>query len=197
VAPDTTPGLDNCQIANSLVDANTLIQEWTTSNSSYCWGKFYDHHNYCCNKINFKILTAVKVILFQVHVLCRWVFLEIGSTWAERVGQEKVGGCTQRVQTTWPPLDLALENTSVGSGWGTSVLLCTNRLRKQSSHLVWTSFWQGSRFPSLDEQLPAESCDYCKLCFTLEFLTSAHCFLFIYNSLPHAVQLASCCICNN
>jgi len=64
---------------------------------------------------------------------------------------------------------LSFGNTLVGSGWATSVL-CTNRLRKQSSHLVWTSFWQGSCFLSLNEWLPAESYDYCKLCFTLEFL---------------------------
>ena len=36
-------------------------------------------------------------------------FLEIGSVPAERVGQGKVGECTQRVPTAWLLLGLAIE----------------------------------------------------------------------------------------
>ena len=37
-------------------------------------------------------------------------FLEIGSVPAERVGQGKVGECTQRVPTAWLLLGLAIES---------------------------------------------------------------------------------------
>jgi len=47
-------------------------------------------------------------------------------------------------------------NTLIGSGWATSVLLCTNGLRKRSCHLVWHPFPAGSFIPSLDKWLPGE-----------------------------------------
>ena len=34
---------------------------------------------------------------------------DLGSAWAERAGQRKVGGCTQRVQTAWPCQSLLVE----------------------------------------------------------------------------------------
>ena len=37
-------------------------------------------------------------------------------------------------------------NTLVGSGWATSVLLCTNGLRKKSSHLAQCPFSVGKLF---------------------------------------------------
>jgi len=39
----------------------------------------------------------------------------------------------------------------------------TNRLRKLSSHLVGPPFLAVKLFPSLEEWLPAKSCDCCKL----------------------------------
>ena len=39
---------------------------------------------------------------------CPW---EIGSAIAERAGQGEVGGCTRRVQTTWPCLGSAVERS--------------------------------------------------------------------------------------
>jgi len=39
---------------------------------------------------------------------------------------------------------LSFRHLLFGSVWATAVNLCTNRLRKQSSHLHSTHFWQGS-----------------------------------------------------
>ena len=39
---------------------------------------------------------------------CPW---DLGSAWAENVGQREVGGCTRRVQTAWPCLGSSLEMT--------------------------------------------------------------------------------------
>ena len=50
---------------------------------------------------------------------------------------------------------LRFDNALVGSEWATAVLLCTNRLRKQSSC--------PARIPFLGERLPAECRDYCQL----------------------------------
>jgi len=44
---------------------------------------------------------------------CPW---DLGSVWAERAGQGEVGGCTQRVQTTWPCLGSFLEATWLALG---------------------------------------------------------------------------------
>jgi len=54
-------------------------------------------------------------------------------------------------------------NALVGSELATAVLLCTIRLRKQSSCPAWRYFQQGSIHPSLGERLPAECHDYCQL----------------------------------
>ena len=51
----------------------------------------------------------------------------------------------------------SFRNTLVGSGWATSVLLCMNGLRKQSSHISRCSFLAGKPFPHLDKLLPAKS----------------------------------------
>ena len=58
---------------------------------------------------------------------------------------------------------LNFRNTLVGSGWATSVLLSMNGLRNSPLALHCAHFLWGSFFPSLDERLPAESHDYCKL----------------------------------
>ena len=58
---------------------------------------------------------------------------------------------------------LSYRNALVGSGWATAVLLSTNRLKEQSSRPARCPFPAGKPFPSLDEQLPAECRDYCKL----------------------------------
>ena len=47
-------------------------------------------------------------------------------------------------------------NALVGSGWATAVLLCINRLRKQSSRPAWHPFLVGSLYPSLGERLLAK-----------------------------------------
>jgi len=59
---------------------------------------------------------------------------------------------------------LSFRNALVGSEWATAVLLCMNGLGQQSSHLAKHPFSAGKLFfPSLDNQLLAEHCDYCKL----------------------------------
>ena len=58
---------------------------------------------------------------------------------------------------------LSFRNALVGTGWAIAVLLCMNKLRKQSSHLACHPFLARSLFPSLGEQLLAECPDYCKL----------------------------------
>jgi len=58
---------------------------------------------------------------------------------------------------------LRFRNTLVGSVWVTAVLLCTNGLRNSPLALHGTHFQQGSLYPSLGKQLPAECLDYCKL----------------------------------
>ena len=49
---------------------------------------------------------------------------------------------------------LCFGNALVGSGWATAVLLCTNGLRKQSSHSAQCLFLAGNHFFSLGEWLP-------------------------------------------
>ena len=41
---------------------------------------------------------------------------------------------------------LCFRNALVGSEWGTAVLLCTNRLREQSSRPAWCLFPMGKPF---------------------------------------------------
>jgi len=61
--------------------------------------------------------------------------LELGSVWAEMVGQGEVGGCTQRVQASWSCLGSALERPWLAlggpffasfaqTGWETVFLPC-------------------------------------------------------------------------
>jgi len=45
----------------------------------------------------------------------------------------------------------------------TFIFLCKNGLKNSPLALHSTHFRQGSLYPSLDEQLPAEYHDYCKL----------------------------------
>ena len=66
---------------------------------------------------------------------------------------------------------LSLRKILVGTGWGTSLPLHPNGLRKQSPYMTSIS---GSE-ASLYEQLTAESCDYCKLINGLEWFESQAC----------------------
>ena len=52
---------------------------------------------------------------------------------------------------------LGLKKALVGTGLATSLLVCTNGLRKLTSHFVGNHFWQRSFFPSLDKPMLTES----------------------------------------
>ena len=93
---------------------------------------------------------------------CPW---DLGSAWAESVGQGEVGGCTWRVQTAWLTL-------SLGSALETSWLALGGPLLFSYAWTGWDNcplilrgahFRQGSFFPSLGDWLPADSHDYFKL----------------------------------
>ena len=56
------------------------------------------------------------------------------------MGQEEVGGCTQRVQTAWPCLGSSLEATLLALGGPFSILFGINGVRNQLSHLVGPPF---------------------------------------------------------
>jgi len=61
-------------------------------------------------------------------------------------------GCRQHMAVS----GLHFGNELVGSEWATAVLLCTNRLRKQSSCLAWRPFPVGKHLSQSGERLPAE-----------------------------------------
>ena len=57
----------------------------------------------------------------------------MGFASAERVGQEKVGGATRRVLSSWPLLGLAVKGPWMAPGGTTLTLGCMNWLRKHYS----------------------------------------------------------------
>lgn len=65
------------------------------------------------------------------HVLCEQTGLDRGRWGSSPPGQTKYG-------CAWLSCRMAL--IAVGTGWPISLLFCTNRLRKQSSHLVRPPF---------------------------------------------------------
>jgi len=58
---------------------------------------------------------------------------------------------------------LSFRNTLVGSGWAMFCPPMYEQVEKRVLTLHAAHFRQGSFFSSLDERLPAESHDYCKL----------------------------------
>jgi len=58
---------------------------------------------------------------------------------------------------------LCFSNALVGSGWAIVILLCTDGLRKTSSHPARCPFLAGKSYPSLGKWLLAECRDYYKL----------------------------------
>jgi len=59
---------------------------------------------------------------------------------------------------------LSFRNTLVGSRWATAVLLCTNGLKKLSSHLAWCLFPAGKLFSKSGRVIAGRKpYDYCKL----------------------------------
>jgi len=90
--------------------------------------------------------------------------MTFGDKFSTRGGMGEVGGCTQ---TAWPSLGSALEMPWLAPGGPllSSCIYIYAQTGQENSPLTLhgTHFRQGSLYPSLGEQLPAECHDYCKL----------------------------------
>ena len=84
------------------------------------------------------------------HILqCPW---EIGSMWAERVGQGNVGGCSRMVQTAWPCRGLVVKSAWLGPGRSFSIFEA--QMDSENSPLTLYSFhFQCSRLIFLWERV--------------------------------------------